>query len=84
VSGYQIVTGTPVAIAGTDFNVPATVNCPAGKVATGGGVTLGNPAGEVVMAESRPTAAGAGWTVTVLNFSDQPNSATPYAVCATA
>ena len=80
--GYAIVQGTAVAIAGTDFDVAVSVNCPPGKVAIGGGVSLGSPAGGVAMVESRPTALGAGWTVTVANFFDDPNSATPYAVCA--
>lgn len=81
-AGYEIVTGAAVPISGDDFNVPASVNCPAGKVAVGGGVSLGNPAGGVALAESRPTALGDGWAVTVINFSPNPNSATPYATCA--
>lgn len=81
-AGYEIVTGTPVAIDGSAFNVPVSVTCPAGKLATGGGVAVGNPALGVVMVDSRPTALGAGWAVTVANFDDQANTATPYAVCA--
>lgn len=81
-AGYEIVTGSAVAISGTDFDVATSVNCPAGKVATGGGVTLGNRAGGVVMLESSPTALGAGWAVTVGNLSSDPNTATPYAICA--
>jgi len=76
------VTGTAVPISGTDLNVSASVSCPAGKVAVGGGVSVGNPAGGVVLAESRPAALGAGWAVTVINLSSDPNSATPYATCA--
>jgi hypothetical protein len=83
-AGYEIVTGAAVAIAGDDFEVSATAGCPAAKVAVGGGVSLGNPGGGVVMVESRPVALGAGWFVTVANFSSDPNSATPYAVCAEA
>jgi hypothetical protein len=81
-AGYEIVTGSAVAIAGADFDVVVAAACPSGKVALGGGVSLGNRAGGVVLVESRPTALGAGWTVTVANFSSDPNSATPYAVCA--
>lgn len=81
-AGYQIVTGTLVAISGTDFNVAVSVNCPLGKVAMGGGVTVGSPSLGVVMVDSKPTALGAGWAVTVANLGEQPNSATPYAVCA--
>ena len=83
-AGYEIVTGAPVAIAGTDFVVSASATCPVGKVATGGGVSIADPAGGVVMVESRPVALGAGWFVSVANFSEDPNSATPYAVCADA
>ena len=83
-AGYEIVTGNVVAISGNDFDVVASVSCTAGKVAVGGGVSLGDRAGGVPMVESRPTAPGAGWTVTVLNISENPNSATPYVICANA
>ncbi|HUQ21697.1 MAG TPA: hypothetical protein VM049_01650 [Gaiellaceae bacterium] len=81
-AGYAIVTGSTVAISGDDFDVAVTANCAAGKVAVGGGVSIGDPGGGVVMVDSRPTTLGAGWTTTVANFSSDPNSATPYAVCA--
>ena len=80
--GYQIVTGSPVTINASDFNVPVSVNCPAGKVAVGGGVTRGNPNGGVVMGEARPTVGGTGWTVTMFNLIEAADTATPYAVCA--
>jgi hypothetical protein len=83
-AGYQIVTGPPVAIAGTDFVVSASANCPAGKVATGGGVSIADPEGFVLMVESRPIGLGTGWFVSVANLSEDANSATPYAVCANA
>jgi hypothetical protein len=79
------MTGTPVTITSADFNVAVSVNCPAGKVAVGGGVSVANPERAVVMVDSRPTALGAGWATTVFNFNDTlGNSVTPYAVCATA
>ena len=82
-AGYEIVTGTPVTILVSDFNVTVSVNCPAGKVATGGGVSVQNPERAVVMVDSRPTALGAGWATTIFNFNDTlGNSVTPYAVCA--
>jgi hypothetical protein len=85
VSGYQIVTGTLVTILASDFNVATSVDCPAGKVATGGGVSVQFPDRGLVMVDSRPTALGAGWAVTVANFNEAlGNSVTPYAVCATA
>jgi hypothetical protein len=37
-AGYEIVVGTLVAIASTDFNLTTSVNCPVGKRAIGGGV----------------------------------------------
>ena len=61
-AGYEIVVGAAVAVAGDDFDVAISVSCPAGKVAIGGGVSLGDPAGGVVMVESRPMALGAGWS----------------------
>jgi hypothetical protein len=73
-----------VAIAGSDFDVSGSAACPAGKVAVGGGLTLADPAGDVVVAESHPTAGGGGWAVTVLNNSFDANSMTPYAICANA
>ena len=81
-AGYQIVTGTAFAIAGSDLDVSGSVDCPAGKVAVGGGVTVGDPGGGVVLVESSPKPLGAGWNITVLNLSSDPNSATPYAICA--
>lgn len=82
--GYEIVTAASVPIAGSDFDVSGSAACPAGKVAVGGGLTLGDPAGGVLVAESHPTAGGASWALTVVNFSDQANSMTPYAICANA
>ena len=81
-AGYQIVTGVAFAIAASDFDVSGSVDCPAGKVAVGGGVTLADPGGGVALLESSPKPLGAGWNVTVGNFSEDPNSATPYAICA--
>jgi hypothetical protein len=80
--GYEIVTAASVAIAGSDFDVSGSAPCPAGKVAIGGGLTLGDPTGGVVVAESHPTAGGAGWALTVLNLSVEANNMTPYAICA--
>jgi hypothetical protein len=81
-AGYEIVTGAPVAIVPADIIKVVSASCPAGKVAVGGGVSFSNPERGVAVAESLPTALGAGWTVTVQNFFPESNSATPYAVCA--
>jgi collagen triple helix repeat protein len=81
-AGYEIVQGAPVPVPASAVNVVVTANCPAGKVAVGGGVSFADPGTGVSVAETRPTAAGAGWTVTILNFFEVSNTATPYAVCA--
>ncbi|MEO5576420.1 MAG: hypothetical protein ABIR67_05840 [Gaiellaceae bacterium] len=82
-AGYEIVTAPPIGIADSDYDVVGVANCPAGKVAVGGGVSLADPTSSVVLiAESKPTAGGAGWTVTVLNTDFAAASMTPYAVCA--
>ena len=80
-AGYQIVTGSPVAVAGLEVG-SATASCPTGKLAIGGGVSVTNPAVAGLMVESQPLALGAGWSVSVYNDSEDPTSITPYAVCA--
>jgi hypothetical protein len=82
-AGYQIVTAPSVPIAASDFAVSGSASCPAGKLAVGGGLTVADPEGEVVLTESRPAAGGADWVVTVLNYGAD-NSITPYAICAAA
>jgi hypothetical protein len=81
-AGYQIVTGAQVAISGDDFDVSTSVACPAGKLAVGGGLELDAQDGGVLLAESHPTAGGAGWELTIVNLSSDPNGMTPYAICA--
>ena len=84
-AAYEVVTGTPLAVLVSDFVVTAAATCPAGKVVLGGGASVADPSGEVVVATSRPTVAGAtyGWSVTALNYGGD-NTLTPYAVCANA
>ena len=83
-AGYEIVPGSAVPIQLDDFEVSAQTNCPVGKLAVGGGVSLADPQGAVFVSETRPTAGGAGWAVTVFNFFEETNTLTPYAVCANA
>ena len=84
-AGYEIVQGSAVPIQLDDFDVSAQATCPAGKLAVGGGVSLADPQGAVFVSQSRPTAGGAGWAVTVFNpFEERTNTLTPYAVCANA
>jgi hypothetical protein len=82
-AGYEIVTGAAQSILEADFVVTTSAVCPAGKVALGGGASIADPMGEVLVTSSRPTVAGAtyGWSVTLLNYGGD-NSVTPYAVCA--
>ena len=84
-AGYDLVTGTPVAVAEADFVVSASVACPAGKVVLGGGSEPAILDGDMFVVRSRPTQAGTiyGWSVTVLNYGGA-NTLTPYAVCANA
>jgi hypothetical protein len=83
-AGYLIVPGAPVAIASSDFDVAASVACPAGKLAIGGGVDVGDSGLQVDISESYPIANGSGWNVTVHNYEGTDNTMTPYAVCANA
>jgi hypothetical protein len=80
-AGYEIVSGAAVAIAAGEVET-ATVNCPAGKVVTGGGASVTDPTLAGLMAQSFPAALGDGWTVSVWNESGAPTSMTPYAICA--
>jgi hypothetical protein len=84
-AAYELVTGTPVAVAEADFVVSASVSCPAGKVVLGGGSEPAILDGDMFVVRSRPTLAGAtyGWSVTVLNYGGA-NTLTPYAICANA
>jgi hypothetical protein len=84
-AAYELVTGTPVAVAVEDFVVSASVACPAGKVVLGGGSDAAVLDGDMFVVRSRPTLAGAtyGWSVTVLNYGGA-NTLTPYAICANA
>jgi hypothetical protein len=79
-SGYEIVEGAAVEIAGADFG-EGFADCPAAKVAVGGGVSF-EDAFAAGPADSYPSPTGDGWIVSAWNFSDDPNVMTPYAICA--
>ena len=81
--GYQVVAGAPVAITSGAFDVPAAVACPAGKVALGGGVDVGDTSFAIDVSESYPAADGSGWNVTVHNYAEVDHTMTPYVICAT-
>ena len=82
-AGYQVVTGAAVAITSAAFDVSATVACPVGKVALGGGADIGNPSFSIDVSESYPAADGSRWNVTVHNYDGIDDTMTPYAICAT-
>jgi hypothetical protein len=78
-TGYRVVTGPPVPAyaASTTF---AGVDCPVGKVETGGGVTIFDDYALVTMNSSFPTDP-AGWANYVNNPGNGVPLLTPYAVC---
>lgn len=82
-AGYEIVTGATVPLAAGAVH-SATVNCPAGKVVTGGGASVADPSLAGITVESHPLALGAGWAVSVWNESSGASDMTPYAICANA
>ncbi|MEW2139202.1 hypothetical protein AB0892_21865 [Streptomyces sp. NPDC005409] len=55
------------------------VACPAGKVVTGGGLELGGEG--LVVLQDRPSDEGDGWIVGVGNLTDNPLTASAFAVC---
>jgi hypothetical protein len=80
--GYQVVTGPSVAITPDDFDVSAAASCPTGKVAIGGGASVGSVSFSLDIAQSYPAADGSGWNVTVHNYAGIDDALTPYAICA--
>jgi Collagen triple helix repeat (20 copies) len=79
-SGYEIVEGDLVEIAGEDVG-EGFAECSDGKVAVGGGVSFQ----DALMAgpsDSYPSSAGDGWIVSAFNFSTDVNVMTPYVICA--
>ena len=80
VLGYEIVVGTSVPVASGAF-ATATVVCPTGKVALGGGGKTGSGGPDLV--DSYPTAGGGGWTVQVFNSADTADTIAAHVTCAT-
>lgn len=81
-AGYEVVSGDSVEFTVDDWLVEASADCPAGKVALGGGVRVADPEADVSVTESYPTTVGAGWGITLLNWDVEDNTLTPYAICA--
>jgi len=82
VSGYQVVTGTTSDVDAWDAST-ASVACPTGKVALGGGAHMSSP--WVNAATSYPVFADGAWAwvVEVFNWDeDYSASVTPYVICA--
>ena len=84
ISGYAITAGQPVMITASDEVVTATVICPEGKVAVGGGAALANGGmgGGIRLVESYPIVVGNayGWRVTVANNWGETTTLTPYVI----
>jgi hypothetical protein len=75
-SGYTVVKGEAVVLA-PKATKTITLDCPAGKVALGGGVS-----GASMILESYPLLTGAGWKVTVHNPHGTAVTVTPYLTAA--
>jgi hypothetical protein len=83
VSGFEIVESAPVVVANGASGL-ATATCPAGKVATGGGVTL-NPSAGVSIGRSGFSGANlTGWTGRVDNASGSNRTMTVQVACVAA
>jgi hypothetical protein len=79
-AGYEIVASAPQTVTASNLSV-GTANCPAGKVAVGGGVKVADPT-NVFVVDTYPNADGGGWTATVANAGASDSTYTVYAVCA--
>jgi hypothetical protein len=83
VSAYQIVTATSP----SNSTSPKTVivNCPAGKLALGGGADIGVANADLALQLSGPLAAGAGWQAraTETDAVGANWTVSVYAICAT-
>lgn len=84
VSAYGIVQGPPVALAANSTTI-ASVACPAGKNALGGGGSHASSVGYVAaMGQSipKPNTNGTAWQVSFKNLTSTPAYVTPFVVCA--
>lgn len=81
-AGYAVVSGAAATVAANSA-VTVSATCAPGRVALGGGVSVGGDTGAVVRS-SAPLAGGAGWTVTVANVRliGGSLSVTPFVACA--
>jgi hypothetical protein len=85
ISGYQIVQGSPVPLA-ANKTVIATVTCPAGKKAVGGGGHHFSAVGFVAaLGSSIPVnnSGGTQWQAAFKNLTSTPANVQAYAICAT-
>jgi hypothetical protein len=73
-----IVQGFPVSFAPGESGSTNPLDCPSGKIVTGGGYSA---TGRFQVRESRPVDANS-WVVGGLNTDSESNTVTPYAVCA--
>lgn len=78
-SDHRVIASVPRTLA-PGRNDAAWLTCPAGMVATGGGVHSSN-AGGVVLLGSSPISGGAAWLTEIRNYSSEPVRFTGYAIC---
>ncbi|CAB4962822.1 unannotated protein [freshwater metagenome] len=83
VSGYEIVLSDPVLVADGASGL-ATASCPAGKVATGGGVTLNLSSGVSIGRSGFSGGANTSWTGRIDNASGANRTMTVQVACITA
>ena len=84
-SGHELITSADlnVPVGNGDYFSGRTVSaqCPAGKLAVGGGYYVNTISDGVVVSHSRPTAARTGWEAYVYNGSATPKTARAYVLC---
>jgi hypothetical protein len=73
VSGYALRSTTVNASKSNSYRLAATVKCPAGKKAVGGGASI---TGDYwVIPRSQPTPNGQGWTAIAINLNSSKSNA---------
>jgi len=60
----------------------ASIGCPAGQAALGGGISVGSAATQVSLNSTAPTATGSGWTSLANNGTPYAVGLTPWVICA--
>lgn len=85
ISGYEIVSQSvvvPAASGGGFGTLTATVDCPAGKMALGGGINTGDDIRNIVAQDSYPNSSGTGWVLLITSGYPTQRTVEIYAICA--